>query len=280
MAPYVPLSSTDAPARVLARLLRVGDDDFVRDAYRALLGRDPDPKGSREYAGQLLAGAPRLQLLASLARSVEARESGPGRALATLVLARALRSEATPDSLHALLALDDEEFVIGAYRAVLGRDPDANGGAYYVNVVRGGDPKVDVLATLRQSDEGARRAREWQEGSSPRLALLSEIDRAIGAQRWARLPVVGTVLAALLALEPYSPSARRARRTASLAARTANALGLGDVELGFEQDESAGSPPQAPAADRSPDIRISRHADVAAKLMTLPAAFRDPSPRA
>ncbi|HEX4781681.1 MAG TPA: DUF4214 domain-containing protein, partial [Usitatibacter sp.] len=77
MHAYVPLSALESPAPVLARLLAADGDGFVREAYRALLGREPDPVGWRDGLARLDAGAPRMALLADLARSPEAMQAGP-----------------------------------------------------------------------------------------------------------------------------------------------------------------------------------------------------------
>jgi hypothetical protein len=279
MPAYVPLPALEGPALALARLLACDEEAFVTEAYRALLGRDPDPRGMRDRLEQLAAGSARMAVLAGIADSAEARSRGPiHRALAELVIAQARRRDAIPRDIDELLALADGEFVMASYRFVLGRDADTGGREHYVARLRSGEPKVDIVAALRHSPEGEERARSLRgAGGAPAVELL---DRAIARQAWARVPLIGTLLAAILGLEAYSPAARRMRRTENVGARTAAALGLGAI------DAPAESPaPQSAAAPATPDepcpVRVSSGMEVSARLITLPAAFQVPaSPRA
>lgn len=66
-----------------------------------------------------------------------------------------------PATLDALTALRDAAFVKAAYRVVLGREADPSGLDQYVRHLRSGTlDKVDILALLRDSEEGQRRAVE------------------------------------------------------------------------------------------------------------------------
>src|SRR5882762_2321065 len=53
-----------------------------------------------------------------------------------------------------LLACDDYSFVRRAYRVSLGREPDPGGLANYLDRLRSGTPKLQVLSELAQSPEG------------------------------------------------------------------------------------------------------------------------------
>ena len=79
------------------------------------------------------------------------------------------------DSLDALLELHDESFVTGAYRLVLGRDPDADGMAAYLGQVRAGRRREVIIAAMAGSPEGRPRAE-----SIPGLVQLS---RRVADQR-------------------------------------------------------------------------------------------------
>lgn len=57
-------------------------------------------------------------------------------------------------SLKALLALDDAEFVVEAYRKVLGRPADQDGFRYCLHALQAGGSRADVLWGLRHSQEG------------------------------------------------------------------------------------------------------------------------------
>ncbi len=63
-----------------------------------------------------------------------------------------------PKSVGELLDLDDEAFVLVAYRAILGREADHEGFTYYVRRVRSGVGKLQILGQLRFSPEGRGRA--------------------------------------------------------------------------------------------------------------------------
>jgi hypothetical protein len=274
MAALVPLAALDGPALALARLLARGDEEFVREAYWAFMGREPDPRGLRDCLERMDAGAPRFAILEGLARSPECQERGlASRSLAELTLAQARARESVPDSLEALLGFFDDAFVSAAYRVVMGREADRGGRAHYLGRVRQGEPRIDVLHALRVSQEG----REQQEalraaGDAARLALLGSIDAAAKRQAWARTPFVGALCAVSFGLESYSPRAARLRRIESLAAWAASVLGSGVAEAApAAVEEGAGSLPAA-----NDDMAVSAGADVARRLTTLPAAFAGP----
>ena len=60
----------------LEELLRLGDEDFVLQAYRTMLGREADEAGIASYLEQVRQGADKSTLLWALARSREGRERG------------------------------------------------------------------------------------------------------------------------------------------------------------------------------------------------------------
>ena len=68
--------SIDVPPTIAA-LAALPDDVFVPAAYRAILGRDPDPRGRENYARQLRSGAyDKVDVLGDLAFSAEGRHKG------------------------------------------------------------------------------------------------------------------------------------------------------------------------------------------------------------
>jgi hypothetical protein len=83
-------------------------------------------------------------------------------------------------SLAELLAWHDEDFVRCAYVTMLGRRPDEVGEWHYVEQVRQGKARLQVLSELRRSLEGQRH--------DPGIAGL---DRALKRAAFIRLPVVG-----------------------------------------------------------------------------------------
>jgi Domain of unknown function (DUF4214) len=76
----------------LQALLALGDADFVREAYRAVLLREPDEAGLATYLSWVRAGADKGALVAALARSDEGRmQAVPLAGLAELVAAHTER---------------------------------------------------------------------------------------------------------------------------------------------------------------------------------------------
>ena len=90
-----------------------------------------------------------------------------------------------PATVAELLNLFDEEFVEAAYIEALGRLPDPAGFAYYVERVRRGVDKLEILAQLRFSPEGKRHR-----------PLLAGLEQAVGdlRGRGGRLSVVRAAL--------------------------------------------------------------------------------------
>jgi FkbM family methyltransferase len=59
------------------QLLSLQDEAFVRGAYTALLGRDPDREGFRHYVASIRGGESRLAVIAQIRQSVEGRQRQP-----------------------------------------------------------------------------------------------------------------------------------------------------------------------------------------------------------
>ncbi len=91
-------------------------------------------------------------------------------------------------SLEELYALDDEDFVQGAYHLFLGRDADTEGFAHYLDLLRQGVSRSAIAAGLRYS----RAARARPQRFHLRRAWLGWVA--------VRTPVLGRVLESLLAL--------------------------------------------------------------------------------
>lgn len=103
---------------------------WVFGAYATVLGRLPDAGGLRTYEVWLRSSGTPQQLIALLASSDEARDTGPDR--------------------HTDL---DDVFVTGAYLAALGRRPDRVGGEVQREALRSGATPADVLRSMLGSDE-------------------------------------------------------------------------------------------------------------------------------
>lgn len=87
---------------------------------------------------------------------------------------------AVASSLDELLAYHDQHFVHCAYQTLLGREPDPVGLGYYVGRLRTGHSKIQILAQLRNSQEGKDYAAE-----------LPGLDVAIQRYQRMRNPVIG-----------------------------------------------------------------------------------------
>jgi hypothetical protein len=109
---------------------RESADKIVREAYKDVLGRDPDARGLASYRKKILDdGWDERDVREALRKSPEYRKKG-----------RTTRQEA-------------EEIVARAYQDVLGRDPDPAGSTYVDRVLRDHWTEEDVARELRQSDE-------------------------------------------------------------------------------------------------------------------------------
>lgn len=99
-----------------------------------------------------------------------------------------------PKSLNQLLSLRDEQFVIGVYQMLLGREPDAEGAAYYLKRLRTGADPVQIVVQMRLSQEG----RTYN-------AAIPGIKRLVRRYLLLKWPVVGWVMR-LLDIRPYRSS--------------------------------------------------------------------------
>ncbi len=181
-------------------LLQYRDAAFVRNAYRALLHREPDEVGLAHHLEKLRSGVwTRLDIIQGL-------RSGPeGQAAAVELIGWKDALLSSPPSLppgnrNALtlaewLELPDEAFVAQAYRTLLRREPDEAGQRHHLERLRAGQStRIDVLGQLRYSREGR------QAGVAvPGLGWPFVLQTAY------RLPIIGDVLAlAALILRPRS----------------------------------------------------------------------------
>lgn len=126
----------------LSGLLQGNDQQFVTDAYQALLGRRVDSGGLNTYTSLLLDGKSRVELL------VEMRRSAEGKAHAAYVLGL----DATT-SLVELLAHQDKAFISCAFQTLLCRPVDANAFAGYGKELSNGVTCLHLLSEVRKSDE-------------------------------------------------------------------------------------------------------------------------------
>jgi FkbM family methyltransferase len=108
------------------------------------------------------------------------------------------------DSLPELLSWPDINFVRCAYVTVLGRQPDYAGEIYYMERLRRGHSKMEILWQLRRSREGSRH--------DPGIAGF---DRALRIARWERTALIGWLVRLVTRGEGDGPGWRRHRMLAN-----------------------------------------------------------------
>ncbi len=164
----------------------VSDDEFVAVLYRNVLDRAPDAEGREFWLGRLRAGATRASIVAAFSESPEfvdstatmAPESATAASARRLYAAALTRApdedglrfwtdqvarrgldavaadfEASAEFRNRYGALDSAGFVDVLYWNVLGRLPDEGGRAYWIDQLRRGVTRGQVLASFAQSSE-------------------------------------------------------------------------------------------------------------------------------
>lgn len=151
-----PAAVRQGPLQSVDDLLMLEAAEFVRAAYRSVLGREADPAGLRDYATRLAAGTPKQQLIADLrcdpeGKAFAARLAGLDELVSKVQANAAARGAAL--SLDDLLVLQGEHFVRAAYRVVFKRDPDPQGLSRYTDLLRSGFSTMYVLKALHAAPE-------------------------------------------------------------------------------------------------------------------------------
>jgi hypothetical protein len=121
-----------------------GNASFLEELYLQYLGRYPDPVGLEHYLGQLEANVSRRKVEQNIRRSNEAKRHRQGKGA----------GDRRGASVQDLLALDGAEFVTKAYRQLLGRAADPAGLAHHVGILKAGESKEAIIASLHRSPEG------------------------------------------------------------------------------------------------------------------------------
>jgi hypothetical protein len=189
----------------LVDLLAKDGAAFVEAAYFAILRRKPDPQGAAVYQSILERGTAKIQILENLVTSPEGVHKNanlPGLAwqyrlyrlsrlpIIGTPIGFVFRSFAASRaqsirSIDELLTLRGEAFVREAYRIVLNRAVDDEGLKNYMNALRTGKSKVQIISSLKKSAEGRK--------VSGRLRGLR---RAQVYDKATRIPLVGRILLA------------------------------------------------------------------------------------
>ena len=134
-------------------LLALDGTEFVRSAYRCVLGRDADPAGLRDYATRLEAGTAKQQLVADLRCDPEGRAFAAPLAGLDELVRQVQGVAAAPESLEELLVLQGEQFVRGAFAVLFKREPDPQALLRYTDVLRSGYSTMYVLKALQSAPE-------------------------------------------------------------------------------------------------------------------------------
>lgn len=96
----------------------------------------------------------------------------------------------TSYQLGELLRYEDEAFIQNAFHALFNRPPDADGGVYFLRMLRAGQlTKIDILGAMIASDEARQRH-----------VVVHGLEKRLAIRRWQRLPVIGRFLAVAAAL--------------------------------------------------------------------------------
>jgi len=103
-------------------------------------------------------------------------------------------------SLGELCRFADRDFIRCAFVTLLGRQPDPDGEAHYLDRLRSGDSMFSILWSLRKSSEG--------QAHDPGIAGL---DRVLRKHRNANLPLIGWLIRLLTKREGNSATERRLR---------------------------------------------------------------------
>jgi hypothetical protein len=98
---------------------------------------------------------------------------------------------ASSDNLETILTLFDAAFVKGAYRLILGREPDASGFSHYLRQIRAGQSKESIISEIATSTEAQQRqTKHFTPSKEPasKKSLFSRFtniltNRAIGTAR-------------------------------------------------------------------------------------------------
>jgi hypothetical protein len=198
-----------SPDATLQSILRMNGSTFVDQCFVSLIGRLPDDGARRRYVSQLHAGADKLQILLEL---LEANGGAPV-APASQGLEEAIRNMRgglypVAANIDELLALDDIAFIDCVYKTLLKRAPDAVGFGHYLQLIRSGAAKMQVVSRLCFSTEGRTRA-----------FSLPGIKRAI-LQYWlARSPLTGWWYRPIAQVEGETPLECRLRAVENMMMR-------------------------------------------------------------
>lgn len=253
-------------------IISLNDEAFIERAYWNLLRRAPDPGGMSNYLDKLRSGMSRPQMLRELQTSEEFRireASFPGFLSTDMSIDDTTTdTQAGPaGSLSELLALHDRRFLESAYQTLFHREPDNDGIATYLRLLRSGVSKYRILDTLRNSPEGLRCD-----------INLPGLDLALRRYRRTLIPVVGSLFSFAYRIESEGSATARARRIENLLYRIGCEIGMRSIDdrdlpptISRENSQSQIQVEQA-SAEENPVDSLARPAGIAtATLRSLPS---------
>jgi hypothetical protein len=218
-----------SPSATLQHILRASGSTFVDQAFISTMGRLPDDNVRRNYLAKLNAGVDKLQILLEMLEVNEGASAAP----ASLDLEEAIRNlrgglYPIATDISELLALDDIDFIDCAYKTLLKRAPDAEGVAHYLQLIRSGVAKMQVVSRLSFSAEGR-----------PRAFSLPGLKRAI-LQYWlARSVLTGWWYRPIAQVEGETPLECRLRAVENMMIRMARERERESCDLDAAADDVA-----------------------------------------
>src|SRR5205807_2287536 len=147
-----PAQLVDAVGEIVAGAAHLDDREFLPAVYRAVLSRAPDPGGLEGFGQHLRAGGSRLDVIAQLGSSVEARARGVPDDLHARVL-DSHRRAIYKRSMDASVISGDEPFVRALHLAALARAAGAEWIAENLDALSRGHSRADIAQSLAQSPE-------------------------------------------------------------------------------------------------------------------------------
>lgn len=141
---------TRLPNSVVKELLSHDGGAFIELAFQTLLGRPLEQEASIYYLDRLQAGISKEQIVKEVSESKEGQDFL--RSIQGIFMCEEKRVHAAA-SVSELLSHQDEAFINCMYQTILGRDADADGRAYYLDKLRSGSEKIQLITELLFSNE-------------------------------------------------------------------------------------------------------------------------------
>jgi Domain of unknown function (DUF4214) len=135
------------------QLIELADPKFIEQAYQIFLGRAPDAEGRRYYSDLLDLGHLKIDLIAQIAASTEAKERYVSLTGLSEFLDAKNRISGEISHIDQLLEFGGAVFIEYAFHHILSRKPDPEGLRYYINRLQLGYNKTSVILQIANSTE-------------------------------------------------------------------------------------------------------------------------------